>query len=303
MRNTSVVVAGVLAGLWLAQPAPASTGLPFLRLSSGASAAALAGAVVARPGAEAISYNPAALQVRGQRSFGFTHSEWIQDIRHDYIWAVFARQRSSIGIAAQVSQARDLEFRTGPTVEPQGEFGVYDGVFNLAWAHPWNQKLRVGANLKLIRQSIYTETATGSAVDLGLLYRPHAHLHLGLALRNFGRMSKLDQTATALPRAVRAGGAYTGFAPLFVGLEVQRAAGGSTTLHLGGEYAIHPRLLVRGGYQSADTRDLTLGLGIAAGSWSVDYAFIPFSSGLGEAHRFSVLLHQDMDHHLEESAP
>ncbi len=292
MRN--ILWGALLVGLGLFHPARAATGLPFLRLSSGARAAALAEAVIAVPSAEAISYNPAALRARG-RSAGFTHSEWIQGIHHEYLSVVFGKQSGVLGMAAQVSQARSLEFRTGPTAEPLGEFGVYEGAVNLAYAHLWSRKLRLGTNVKLIRQAIYTQTATGVALDLGLLYQARPHLSLGLAARNLGRMNQLDREATVLPRAVRVGLAYTGLDHLLFSLEVQQVSGGSTTLHLGGEYALHRHLRARGGYQSADTRNLSLGLGLEIGIWSVDYAFIPFRSDLGEAHRLSVVLHRRVD--------
>ena len=292
MRN--ILWGALLVSLGLFHPARAATGLPFLRLSSGARATALAEAVIAVPSAEAISYNPAALRARG-RSAGFTHSEWIQGIRHEYLSVVFGKQSGALGMAAQISQARSLEFRTGPTAEPLGEFGVYEGAVNLAYAHLWSRKLRLGTNVKLIRQAIYTQTATGVALDLGLLYQSHPHLSLGLAARNLGRMNQLEREATVLPRAVRVGLAYTGLDHLLFSLEVQQVSGGSTTLHLGGEYALHRHLLARGGYQSADTRNLSLGLGLETGIWSVDYAFIPFKSDLGEAHRLSVVLHRRVD--------
>jgi len=273
-------------------PTAADPGLPFLRLGSGARSAALAEAVTALPGATAISYNPAALHLQG-RSTTFTHSEWIQDIRHEYLSFASGKGQSAMGVALQVSQAPELEFRTNPTTEPQGKFGVYEGVLNLAYARRWSPKVHIGANLKLIRQAIYTETAAGVGLDLGLLYQVRPNLRLGLAMRNLGRMNELEQEATVLPRTIRLGLAYTGLSGLLLNLEAQYLTDGSTTLHLGGEYAIHRHLSLRGGYQNADTRNLAMGLGIQTGIWSIDYAFIPFKSGLGEAHRLSIVLHHN----------
>jgi hypothetical protein len=300
IKNALLLWFGLAAGSLLPGLAAADPGLPFLRLGSGARSAALAEAVTALPGADAISYNPAALQMRG-RSTAFTHGEWIQDIRHEYLSFAFGKGQSAVGVALQVSQAHDLEFRTDPSAEPLGEFGVYEGALNLAYARRWNQNMHIGANLKLIRQAIYTETAAGVGLDLGLLYRVHPHLRLGLAARNLGRMNELDQEATALPRTVRLGLAYTGLPSLLLSLEAQHLAGGSTTLHLGGEYAVHRHLSVRGGYQNADSRNLALGLGTQTGVWSVNYAFIPFKSGLGEAHRLSVVWHHDANYSRKKS--
>ena len=282
----------VALALFLAQPLAAAPGLPVLNLSSGARSLALAEAVTALSGSEAISYNPAALQARRGRDLVFTHGEWIQDIRHEYLSLVTSGQNSTWGLAAHLSQSRDLEHRTGPTRDPLGEFGVYEGALNLVYARRFNERLRLGANIKFLRQSIFDEAASGAAIDLGALYQFQPQLRLGLALRNLGRMNDLDQRATPLPRAASAGLAWTGVERLLLGAAVQTVRRSATTVRLGGEYALRRTLLLRGGYQNADTRTLSLGLGLVGHAWSLDYAFIPFSDGLGQAHRFSVHLHR-----------
>ena len=252
-------------------------------------------ATLALPGAGAVFYNPAALQSRGRRSLSATHGQWIRDVRHEYLAYLFGGEQRVYGVAVQVSQARDLEYRAGPSAEPLGEFGVYDGALNVACSHRLGPGLRAGVNLKLVRQSIYTETATGAAVDFGLLYRARDHVQLALALRNLGRMNELDQTATPLPRSLRLGLAYAGAGALLLSAEAQRAAGSPTTWHLGGQYRLGRLLVARGGYQTAAELGPSLGLGVRARAWNLDYAFVPFGSGLGEAHRLSVEFHWGQD--------
>ena len=293
-RTEALCFLVALTTLWQpVQGFATGSGLPFLLLSSGARDAAMAEASTALPDVEAISYNPAALQGRGRGSMGFTHGEFFQGIRHQNFSLVFCPRRGAVGFAAQVSQAEDLERRTGPSAEPLGRFGVYNGVLNLAYAHPWNNKLRLGANFKLIRQSVFTSTATGAALDFGVLYTFHPHLHAGFALRNLGRMNELDQEATKLPRQGRMGLTYARPGRFLASAAAQRAVGHSTTLHLGGECALSSRLLLRVGFQNADHRKLTFGLGLRSGQWTLDYAFIPpFRSALGEAHRLALQLHR-----------
>ena len=104
-------------------------------------------------------------------------------------------------------------------------------------------------------------------------------------------MEALDQEATPLPRTLALALVYTGLGPLLLSLDGQRA-GGRASAHLGGEWAAFPALLLRGGYQTADTRGLALGVGLRQEHWTLDYAFVPFARGLGEAHRLSLHLHQ-----------
>ena len=276
----------------LVHRASASVGLPFLRLSPGARGAALAEAVAALRDVEAAAANPAALQALNQRSIGLAHSFWIQGIHYDYLSLAINTGQSTWGLAAQVSQADGLERRTGPTGEPQGVFGVYDGALSLTWAHAWTARLRLGGSVKILRQVVATRTANGAGFDGGILYDLGDRFHLGLAVCHLGRMGALNRQAAHLPSTLRLGMAYTGWPRWLISGEAQRGRGRATTLHLGIERAVDQRLTVRGGYHYADTRGLTAGLGLAINNWTLDYAFLPIGSGLGEAHRFSVQLHR-----------
>lgn len=278
----------LLFGLCLVQPVWAHSGMDFLQLPSGARGAALAEAGVALPDEDALSANPAALQ-SASRTLGLSHSEWVQEIRHEYLSLLWGHGPQVLGLAFQFSHTGQLEHRTGPSAEPLGEFGVYEGALNLAWARSWNQRLRLGLNLKLLRQSVYTSTATGAALDLGALFQLRPALRLGAALRQLGRMDELDQVSTPLPRTLAAGLSYTGLPRLLLSGEVRRADQ-RTSLHLGAEWEAVSQLLLRGGYQSG--RGLALGLGLRRETWTIDYAFVPLAADLGNAHRLSLHLHR-----------
>ena len=280
----------LLLCLCLASPLWARSGMAYLQLPAGARAAALAEAGVALPDEDALSANPAALQSAG-RTVGLGHSEWVQDLRHEYLTLLWGREQRVLGLAIQLSHTGQLEHRTGPSAEPLGEFGVYEGALNLAYARSWSPRLRVGLNLKLLRQAVYTATATGAALDLGLLYQLRPDLRLGGAVRQLGRMNKLEQNATPLPRTLAAGLVYTGLPRLLLSGEVRHADEG-VTLHLGAEWQAAASLALRGGYQSAEGRGLALGLGLKREAWALDYALVPLSADLGTAHRLSLYLHR-----------
>lgn len=280
----------LLLGLLLAAPLWARSGMTYLQLPAGARAAALAEAGVALPDQDALTANPAALQSAG-RTLGMSHSEWVQDIRHEYLTLLWGGDQRVLGVSLQLSHTGQLEHRTGPSAEPLGEFGVYEGAFSLAYARAWSPRLRLGLNLKLLRQSVYTATATGAALDLGLLYQLRPDLGLGAAVRQLGRMNELVQEATPLPRTVAAGLVYTGLPRTALSGEVRHAEEG-TTLHLGAEWQAAASLALRGGYQSAEGRGLALGLGLERQTWTLDYAFVPLSADLGNAHRLSLYLHR-----------
>ncbi len=276
----------LLAALLAWPIASHAAGLPSLRLSGGARAQALAEAATALPDAQAL--NPAALQTHG-KSAAFSHGAWIQDISQDYLHLTWTRGQGVWGLSDQLWQTDDLERRTGPSAEPLGRFGVYEGAAGLSYARTMD-RMRLGLRLKFIRQSISTQNASGGAADLGLVYDLNTHLRLGATLRNLGGMGQLDRRETDLPLEARLGAAYTGHKRLLIAFAAQQARGGDLTLHLGGEYRVGERLRLRAGYQSAENRNLSAGLGLVAGRWVVDYAYVPFSSGLGDAHRLTLLL-------------
>ena len=232
--------------------------------------------------------NPAARQSRG-RSVAFSHQASIQNIRQNHLHLTQARGRGTWGLSAQLLHDDSLERRTGPSAEPLGHFGVYEGAVGLSYARQM-ERTRLGWQLNFIRQSIFTQNASGLAADFGLLCDVSARLRLGATVRNLGRMNRLDRRETDLPLEARLGAAYVGRTDMLVTVEAQKARGGDLTLHLGGEYRAGEHLRLRAGYQSTENRSIAAGLGLVAKHWVIDYAYVPFGSGLGDAHWLSLQL-------------
>lgn len=276
----------LLVALLTLPTALAAAGLPSLRQGGGAYAAALAGAGTALLDAQAL--NPAARQSRG-RSVAFNHQVSIQNIRQNHLHLTQARGRSTWGLSAQLLHDSGLERRTGPSAEPLGHFGVYEGAVGLSYARKL-ERTRLGLQLKFIRQSIFTQNASGLAADFGLVFDLAARLRLGATVRNLGRMNRLDRRETDLPLEARFGVAFIGRADLLVAVEAQKARGDDLTLHLGGEYRAGEHLRLRAGYQSPENRSLAAGLGLVGKHWVIDYAYLPFGAGLGDAHWVSLQL-------------
>ena len=142
-------------------------GFSILRLTSGARTSGLADAGVALADGDALSVNPAALLVEGGGAFGLTHSEWIEEIRHEYLTAAYKGGGGGdvVGLQAQLFHAGGLEHRVGPSAEPLGEFGVYEWSLGVAWSRPFSDKLRLGVGAKLLRQSIFAESGSMVAMS------------------------------------------------------------------------------------------------------------------------------------------
>ena len=272
----------------------AVSGLPFLQLSSGARSAALGEAVVALSDPQALYHNPAALPA-GERSAAFSHTEWIQEIRPRVRHPLTRRPRTH-----HLDRHADLA-GLRPRIQDRS-------LHRFAWrfrrirgrtdrrlrSRLESKYTRVGVAAKLVRQSIYTENASGFAADFGVLHDLADGVKVAVAVRNLGRMGELDRDATDLPEALHAGVSYQRIANLLLAFEARRV-GGSTTAHVGAEYQVGGRLLLRGGYQNADSRDVGFGFGVESGIYRINYAFLPFASGLGDSHRLSFVVRQAVD--------
>jgi len=268
-------------------PARATTaGFGFLRLGSSARTAALGEAVTALESGAAGSYNPGALSEG--RAFALTHAEWVEQIRHDYVTANRPLGNGVASASLQVSHADGLERRTGPSATALGEFGVYEWAAGLTWARPVGPRLRLGGAIRALHQSIYDEAASGVAADAGLLYRLSSGLVAGAAVRHLGAMGDLDREATDLPMQVRAGVVGRPGDRWLVSGDLQWTRGADTSVHAGLEGRVSRRLVLRAGYQTADGRGLSAGLGLRGRTWSLGYAYVPLSSGLGDGHRLSL---------------
>ena len=294
MAVPTILIVLYLVALHPVAVAAGPTGFSILRLTSGARTSGLADAGVALADGDALSVNPAALLVEGGGAFGLTHSEWIEEIRHEYLTAAFKGGGGGdvVGLQAQLFHAGGLEHRVGPSAEPLGEFGVYEWSLGVAWSRPFSAKLRLGVGAKLLRQSIFAESATGAAADFGFLYNLRPALLVGASARNLGGLNKLAEESTELPRQLRLGALVRPRPGVILLADGQWVKGADSSLHVGAEYAWRPNLHVRGGYQTSDTRSLSLGVGVGVGPWRVDYAAVPFGSGLGEAHRVTLYLNE-----------
>ena len=293
MRSTSVTTAFLCAGfvvLVVLSVLPSSaetTGLPFLRLGSNARVSALGEAGTALLDGQAFATNPAALDPEATRVLGVTHSEWIRQIRHEYVNAAWNRPAGAIGLAVLVSHADELERRVQPSVNPLGTFGVSEWAAGLTANRELSSRLRAGATIKFVRQSLFTENAAGGAADVGFIYRAGSSWLLGAAMNNLGSLSRLDREGTDLPVQFKAGSVMTRSQWLLT-TDAQWARRSGTSLHLGMEWTPNPGFALRTGYQTSDTRHFSFGTGMASGGWHLDYTFIPFRDDLGEAHRLSL---------------
>lgn len=174
-----------------------------------------------------------------------------------------------------------------------------------------NNKLTFGAGLKFIRQDLGGVSATGTGVDVGMLF-VLKHVNFGATLQNF-TVSKIQflEQAALLPETLRGGAALRlPFGPLNaegdrkhklnLGADVAKVldnADKKVRVYSGAELRIADVIALRGGYKFHDTELSRWGAGfgvIIPMEWlggsrtEFDYAYSPMTAFDSQAHRFSL---------------
>ncbi len=209
--------------------------------------------------------------------------------------------------------------RTGEQGQDLGTFDSYDMAITGSYGTSLTKKLKGGISAKflysrLADQGAGTEqgegTASGFAVDLGLLYRWSPRLSFGLAITNLGPdMAYIDAAQSdPLPRNFALGVAYklleTDYYHLLLTSEVNKSLVGvddsfreelrQLVLNGGAEFLYANILALRGGYifdEEGDIKTATLGVGLGpVGIFKFDFSYIPSNSDVALANTLRVSL-------------
>ena len=273
------------------------TGWSFLKLGVGGRAAGMAESFVAVANDPTATYwNPAGLQPDQGTMAVFSHHALLQDIRADFLAISFPAFRGAIGLGLNLQTIPGIERRITPAPEPIGLIDSRDLSLALAYGHAINHRLQVGLTVKYLYEKIDVESASGLAFDAGVLIKNLVDgLRLGAALQNLGSAGRLRHETIDLPALARLGVAYVpahlAGGALTLSSEAMILFGSQSSVSVAGEYVVQSALSLRGGYQfNRDNRGVAGGVGLQWGRYQLDYGYMPFASGLGDTHRFSLAL-------------
>jgi hypothetical protein len=273
-----------------------STAAEFLKLEPGARAAAMGGAGVAGVGdAFAAYFNPAITAGFRGVELAFERNEWFADLDRNYAAALVETRRFGV-LGASINYLSYPEMRrttvtSGLAGGSTGSFSASDYAVSVSWAGRFGDRFSAGVTLKGIRSEIDARRDDAFAADIGLAWRILPHWSVGASVANLGSNLTLGATGSDLPLAVRFGTSLSlldqRLTLLLDGVqhrheEIEAAAGA--------EFAIHPAVRLRAGYNSAsaDAGDgLSAGIGFRYSGFDLDYAYTPFDD-LADAHRVSL---------------
>ncbi len=281
-----------------AQQGAGNSGLSFLKIGVGAGESALAEAVSANIISPfSIYYNPASMSFLNSSNIGFMHNEWIQDVKSEFLLSNFELFEIPIFAIVNSTNISEIEIRTKPG-EKEGSFNAHYLNLGLGTALKLKDNISVGLTLKYLYENIFDYEASGYALDFGLFYKDfYPSLNLGLALRNLGSMSKLNQERTKLPTEIRIGASYLellkfsefSFTP---SIEFQKyfSTDGIPVL-LGIESNYSKMFFVRFGYRTGkELQGFSAGVGFSWKGIQADYAYVPFAESFGSANIFSIFI-------------
>ncbi len=292
----------------------------FLKIGVGAKSLGMGGAQAAVVGdISSIYWNPAGMsRVEVTSELTFTHAEWLADIDYDFLGGILPLGDigtfglSVVSLRVPEDIVRTVEF-------PEGDGRRWDAksiAIGISFARNLTDRFSIGFTGKYVREDIWSESATGFAIDVGTLYLSEIPgLSLGASISNFGSKMKLDgrdlynnafPSGTAgsgptnipsqyrtvgfdLPLAFRIGVAYefraTDDLRVTTALDATHPNDNTEYLNTGLEVAWSEILFARIGYKSLFLRDseqgLTWGLGFHYGIANVatiklDYGFADY---------------------------
>ncbi len=280
----------------------------FFALGVGARALALGGAVAAGPfDATAAYWNPAGMNYLTKRSLAAMHSETFGSVLNQEFAAYVAPRKGngfirSIGIFGYYLGGDNIKL-TGLNSSGRafvtGEVTHGDFVLGLS-AGARKGKFNFGLSLRPIYRDLGVRSGYGGSIDFGVIYQHNSRLRLALALKDItsGFVSFNDSSTEIINPTVTPGFLYVytydeftlrALASADIRFENRGSAAqydtGDWSLdsHYGFEVSYREALFGRVG---ADVGNLTVGAGVAAESFTVDFALL-FHESLDDSYRVS----------------
>ncbi|PIZ15658.1 hypothetical protein COY52_09200 [Candidatus Desantisbacteria bacterium CG_4_10_14_0_8_um_filter_48_22] len=299
LHLTLYTLHGICAG-------PGTTGAIFLKLGVGSRPVAMGEAfVAAADDINALYWNPSGLSLAEGKQVIFTHTEWFQAIRYEYL-AYCQSLRDPFGTSFGVIGAgitylyitdierRDLAGTLLGTTVPANDLAIA-----VSYAKTLSERLNLGGTVKIINQQLDDKSALGAAIDLGMQYNLNKEgLVMGLALQNMGYEAPFITEASPLPMNLKVGIANKSpDSKLTLSADLNYSILDSIwAVGAGIEYWVHSVLAIRAGYKYNSAINntlgalagLTCGAGFNIGILGIDYALVPYGD-LGYTHRVSLL--------------
>jgi len=300
------VLGGQRAGISTAQ---------FLKIGVGGRATAMGDAFVAIANdVSALYWNPAGLTQFSENQVMFSHNQWVVDINHDFIGAVYhLDDANTFGVSLTSLSMDEMEVTTEYAPSGTGSyFGFSDMGISISYSRKMTDQFSFGGTVRYIEETLDRLKMRGIMIDLGTYYWTGlGSTRFAVTVTNFGNdlapdgevvlvgnRTKSDWQTFSPPTMFRIGFALEPYEDdehkVTTSIQLNHPNDNSENLSLGVEYVWNKIFFARGGYKiNVDEQNYSFGAGvnvpISIANVSVDYAFANFTK-LGSAHRFSIIL-------------
>lgn len=287
----------------------------FLKIGVGGRATAMGDAFVAVANdVSALYWNPAGLTQFSENQVMFAHNQWVVDINHDFIGAVYhLDDENTFGVSLTSLSMDEMKVTTEYAPFGTGEyFGFSDLGIAISYSKKMTDQFSFGASVRYIEESLDKLKMRGVMIDLGTYYWTGlGSTRFAVAVTNFGNDLAPDGEVVLVGN--RTNSEWQSFSPptmfrigfalepyendehrITISIQLNHPNDNSENVSLGAEYVWNKMFFARAGYKiNVDEQDFTFGAGVnvpvSIANISVDYAFANFAR-LGSAHRFSITL-------------
>lgn len=292
---------------------------PFLGIGIGPMGQAMGGSYVSYGrDATALYWNPGAISRAGKSQLYISNTNWFLDTQYNWLGLlVDLNYLGTLGLQVAYLDYGEEERTTVDEQQGTGErWSASDLFATLSFARNLTDRFSVGGSLKMIQQRIFNESASGYAVDIGLLYITRLRgMRLGMSISNFGSKmqmdgkdllhtydedpdhfgnnstitSKLNTAEWPIPLFFRVGVSMEAIRTennvISVSADAVVPSDNTTIMNLGAEYSFREIFFLRGGYQSLMRTDSqegwSFGLGLkyyvpGLSQIQIDYSFMEF---------------------------
>ena len=295
-RNLQSLLACVLLGATLgiapaaAQDQTAGSPGEWLARYSSARSLGLGSAYVATADDPlGVLWNPAGLSFMDQNQVRFENARMFGETSiNAFGFAVPGSRWPSLGVA-MVSLGSGEFQQTNDMNDELGSFKEGETAWLLTASKALTPRVSLGANFKLVQQTVESFSAGGFGMDLGALVQVLPDLKLGVSMMNLGGPSlKLRDEQETYASQIRGGAALTVLQGRgLVAMEVDHAEGLGARFSAGAEYWIMSAMALRMGYSpDGGSGGFTYRF---APKYSLDYATADHPLGL--QHRVGVSAH------------
>lgn len=268
-----------------------NTGLSFLKIGPSAKSVGAADIGLLNSDPSSVFYNPASVNLQSSSSIMFTHQMWIQDLTSEILNANFSLLGLPFAMGVNTTRVSGFEARTIPTATPDATFNVNYFYGSLSTGFTVYNNLDFGITIKYLYESLFSDDASGTGYDLGIIYRELVkNLVFGASIRNLGSMNALRNAKTQLPTDIILNTTYlikleSSSIHIMPVLGIQKYLDvDDLHLHVGAESTYDKQFSVRVGYITGyDSKGITAGAGVFWSGFNIDYAYTPFNFGIGNA--------------------